>query len=156
MKKLIAISMAALALASCTGGMSMPSMSALKDKVVSAVVRNYVKELDGREFKMTSEGYNKNVTIGFKENRVFGYSGINRYFGTYQISGDKIKFSDFGVTKMGGKEEDMIQELKYLTNLKDNENIKLEGDILTLTSEQGLSMTFKDVNAKEEVKEIKK
>ena len=50
----------------------------------------------------------------------------------------------------------MIQELKYLTNLKDNENIKLEGDILTLTSEQGLSMTFKDVNAKEEVKEIKK
>ena len=150
MKKLIAISMAALALASCTGGMSMPSMSAVKDKVVSAVVRNYVKELDGREFKMTSEGYNKNVTIGFKENRVFGYSGINRYFGTYQISGDKIKFSDFGVTKMGGKEEDMIQELK------DNENIKLEGDILTLTSEQCLSMTFKDVNAKEEVKEIKK
>ena len=147
MKKLIAISMAALALASCTGGMSMPSMSAVKDKVVSAVVRNYVKELDGREFKMTSEGYNKNVTIGFKENRDFG---------TYQISGDKIKFSDFGVTKMGGKEEDMIQELKYLTNLKDNENIKLEGDILTLTSEQGLSMTFKDVNAKEEVKEIKK
>ena len=120
MKKLIAISMAALALASCTGGMSMPSMSAVKDKVVSAVVRNYVKELDGREFKMTSEGYNKNVTIGFKENRVFGYSGINRYFGTYQISGDKIKFSDFGVTKMAGKEEDMIQELKYLTNLKDN------------------------------------
>ena len=73
MKKLIAISMAALALASCTGGMSMPSMSAVKDKVVSAVVRNYVKELDGREFKMTSEGYNKNVTIGFKENRVFGW-----------------------------------------------------------------------------------
>lgn len=156
MKKIIIMSMAVLALSACTGGMSMPSMTSVKEKVVSKVVRNYVKELDGREFKMTSEGYSKNVTIGFKENRVFGNSGINRYFGSYEISGDKIKFSAFGVTKMAGRQEDMIQELKYLTNLKENQNIKLEGDILTLTSEQGFTMVFKDVKAKEEVKEIKK
>ena len=32
-------------------------------------------------------------------------SGINRYFGTYQVSGGKFIFSEFGLTRMAGSEK---------------------------------------------------
>ena len=57
---------------------------------------------------------------------------------------------------MDGKEQDMILELKFLTILKDNKSIKLEGDKLILISNEDFKLEFKDVNAKEEVQEIKR
>ena len=111
---------------------------------------------NGREFKILGDEYNKEVSIGFEGNRFFGYSGINRYFGQYEINGGKLVIEDMGLTKMAGKEQDMILELKFLTILKDNKSIKLEGDKLILISNEDFKLEFKDVNAKEEVQEIKR
>lgn len=150
MKKIIILSMAVLALSACTGGEKIPVLSTVKEKVEKVATAtanvfssNLKQDLNNKEFKIESEGYGKNSTIGFEGNRVFGSSGINRYFGTFEVKGDKLVFSQFGLTKMAGSQEEMIKELKFLTNLKDNANAKLEGDTLTLTSDAGMVMVFK-------------
>jgi len=78
----------------------------------TGIFANLKEQLNGREFIIVTEGYNSKTSIGFKGDRVYGFSGINRYFGTYQISGGKFIFSDFGLTQMAGSEEEMTKELQ--------------------------------------------
>lgn len=159
MKKILILSTLVLALTACTTAEISDKISSLKSgvsKVTDTILPNLKQELNGREFKILGDEYNKEVSIGFEENRFFGYSGINRYFGQYEINGGKLVIEDMGLTKMAGKEQDMILELKFLTILKDNKSIKLEGDKLILISNEDFKLEFKDVNAKEEVQEIKR
>ena len=72
---------------------------------------------------------------------------INRYFGTYQVSGGKFAFGEFGLTTLPGTQEAMTQELKFIDTLKKNKSIKLSGDTLTLTSTEGVELIFKDPKA---------
>ena len=108
---------------------------------------NLKEQLNGREFIIVTEGYNSKTSIGFKGNRVYGFSGINRYFGTYQVSGGKFIFSEFGLTRMAGSEKEMTQELKFLDILKNNKSVKLSEDTLTLISTEGIELIFKDPKA---------
>lgn len=159
MKKILILSTLVLALTACTTAEISDKISSLKSgvsKVTDTILPNLKQELNGREFKILGDEYNKEVSIGFEGNRFFGYSGINRYFGQYEINGGKLVIEDMGTTKMGGIEQDMILELKFLTILKDNKSIKLEGDKLILISNEDFKLEFKDVNAKEEVQEIKR
>lgn len=159
MKKNLILSTLVLALTACTTAEISDKISSLKSgvsKVTDTILPNLKQELNGREFKILGDEYNKEVSIGFEGNRFFGYSGINRYFGQYEINGGKLVIEDMGTTKMGGIEQDMILELKFLTILKDNKSIKLEGDKLILISNEDFKLEFKDVNAKEEVQEIKR
>lgn len=159
MKKILILSTLVLALTACTTAEISDKISSLKSevsKVTDTILPNLKQELNGREFKILGDEYNKEVSIGFEGNRFFGYSGINRYFGQYEINGGKLVIEDMGLTKMAGKEQDMILELKFLTILKDNKSIKLEGDKLILISNEDFKLEFKDVNAKEEVQEIKR
>lgn len=159
MKKILILSTLVLALTACTTAEISDKISSLKSgvsKVTDTILPNLKQELNGREFKILGDEYNKEVSIGFEGNRFFGYSGINRYFGQYEINGGKLVIEDMGLTKMAGKEQDMILELKFLTILKDNKSIKLEGDKLVLISNEDFKLEFKDVNAKEEVQEIKR
>ena len=159
MKKILILSTLVLALTACTTAEISDKISSLKSgvsKVTDTILPNLKQELNGREFKILGDEYNKEVSIGFEGNRFFGYSGINRYFGQYEINGGKLVIEDMGLTKMAGKEQDMILELKFLTILKDNKSIKLEGDKLIVISNEDFKLEFKDVNAKEEVQEIKR
>ena len=159
MKKILILSTLVWALTACTTAEISDKISSLKSgvsKVTDTILPNLKQELNGREFKILGDEYNKEVSIGFEGNRFFGYSGINRYFGQYEINGGKLVIEDMGLTKMAGKEQDMILELKFLTILKDNKSIKLEGDKLILISNEDFKLEFKDVNAKEEVQEIKR
>ena len=159
MKKILILSTLVLGLTACTTAEISDKISSLKSgvsKVTDTILPNLKQELNGREFKILGDEYNKEVSIGFEGNRFFGYSGINRYFGQYEINGGKLVIEDMGLTKMAGKEQDMILELKFLTILKDNKSIKLEGDKLILISNEDFKLEFKDVNAKEEVQEIKR
>ena len=159
MKKILILSTLVLALTACTTAEISDKISSLKSgvsKVTDTILPNLKQELNGREFKILGDEYNKEVSIGFEGNRFFGDSGINRYFGQYEINGGKLVIEDMGLTKMAGKEQDMILELKFLTILKDNKSIKLEGDKLILISNEDFKLEFKDVNAKEEVQEIKR
>jgi len=93
MKKLLILGIAALALTACTD-VKVPFMSSAKTESSSSsstsVFASLKEQLNGREFFIVTDGYNKKASIGFQGDRVYGFSGINRYFGNYQISGGKF------------------------------------------------------------------
>ena len=152
MKKLLILGIAALALTACTDT-KVPFLSSKSSNTNSSsssstgIFANLKEQLNGREFIIVTEGYNSKTSIGFKGDRVYGFSGINRYFGTYQISGGKFIFGEFGLTTLPGTQEAMTQELKFLDILKNNKSVKLSGDTLTLTSTEEIELVFKDPKA---------
>ena len=150
MKKFLILGLVTVALTACTD-VQVPFMSSAKTESSSStssstpVFASLKEQLNGREFMIVTDGYNKQVSIGFKGDRVYGFSGINRYFGNYQISGGKFVFDDFGLTQMAGSEEEMTKELQFLDLLRKNKSIKLSGDTLTLLSTEGIELVFKKV-----------
>ena len=152
MKKFLILGIVAVALTACTD-VKVPFMSSAKTESSSStssstpIFASLKEQLNGREFTIVSEGYNKQVSIGFKGDRVYGFSGINRYFGDYQVSGGKLVFGEFGLTRMGGSQEEMTKELQFLDLLKKNKSVKLSGGTLTLISNEGIELVFKDSKA---------
>ncbi len=154
MKKLLILGIVSLALTACTdtkvpflSSKSGNTNSSSSASVSTGIFANLKEQLNGREFIIVTEGYNSKTSIGFKGDRVYGFSGINRYFGTYKVSGGKFVFGEFGLTRMAGSENEMTLELKFLDILKNNKSVKLSGDTLTLVSTEGIELIFKDPKA---------
>ena len=150
MKKFLILGIVAVALTACTD-VKVPFMSSAKTESSSSssapVFASLKEQLNGREFVIVTEGYNKKTSIGFQGDRVYGFSGINRYFGDYQVSGGKLVFGEFGLTRMGGSQDEMTKELHFLDLLKNNKSVKLSGGTLTLISNEGIELVFKDPKA---------
>ena len=150
MKKILILGIVAVALTACTD-VKVPFMSSAKTESSSSsstsVFASLKEQLNGREFFIVTDGYNKKASIGFQGDRVYGFSGINRYFGDYQVSGGKLVFGEFGLTRMGGSQDEMTKELQFLDLLKKNKSVKLSGGTLTLISNEGIELVFKDPKA---------
>lgn len=82
---------------------------------------------------------NTKMTISFdeKENRIYGFAGVNRYFGTYQQDGQKLTFSPMGSTMMAGSPAEMRAEADFLQTLPKVTGFSLKGKTLTLTLPEG-------------------
>ena len=150
MKKFLILGIVAVTLTACTD-VKVPFMSSAKTESSSSsstsVFASLKEQLNGREFFIVTDGYNKKASIGFQGDRVYGFSGINRYFGDYQVSGGKLVFGEFGLTRMGGSQDEMTKELQFLDLLKNNKSVKLSGGTLTLISNEGIELVFKDPKA---------
>ena len=152
MKKFLILGIVAVALTACTD-VKVPFMSSSKTESSSSassstsVFGSLKERLNGREFVIVTEGFNKKVSIGFQGDRVYGFSGINRYFGNYQVSGGKLVFGEFGMSRQGASEEEMTKELQFLDLLKKNKSVKLSGGTLTLISTEGIELVFRDPKA---------
>ena len=79
--------------------------------------------LDKKEYKLAA---NPKITIGFGNGSVFGSSCVNRYIGSYKIKDGSITFSNLGSTMMMGPQEDMDNETKYLSSLKESLVIRFD------------------------------
>ena len=149
-KKFLILGIVAVALTACTD-VKVPFMSSAKTESSSSsstsIFASLKEQLNGREFFIVTDGYNKKASIGFQGDRVYGFSGINRYFGDYQVSGGKLVFGEFGLTRMGGSQDEMTKELQFLDLLKNNKSVKLSGGTLTLISNEGIELVFKDPKA---------
>ena len=150
MKKFLILGITVVALTACTD-VKVPFMSSAKTESSSSsstsIFASLKEQLNGREFFIVTDGYNKKASIGFQGDRVYGFSGINRYFGDYQVSGGKLVFGEFGLTRMGGSQDEMTKELQFLDLLKNNKSVKLSGGTLTLISNEGIELVFKDPKA---------
>ena len=152
MKNFLILGIVAVALTACTD-VKVPFMSSSKTESSSSassstsVFGSLKEQLNGREFVIVTEGFNKKASIGFQGDRVYGFSGINRYFGDYQVSGGKLVFGEFGMSRQGASEEEMTKELQFLDLLKKNKSVKLSGGTLTLISTEGIELVFRDPKA---------
>lgn len=80
----------------------------------------------------------ENLTIAFDTitNRVSGFSGCNRFFGTFIIEGNTITFNKIASTKMFCKPEANQVESQILQWLEKVNSFSLKGNILKLNSDK--------------------
>ncbi len=103
----------------------------------------------GKEYKLTQAPNNAEITLGFdgKENRYFGKSAVNNYFGAYTLEGENLSFGPAGATMMAGPEPLMKAEQEYLQFLADVKSYKLEGKKLILNATDGKTLTFEETGS---------
>jgi heat shock protein HslJ len=79
------------------------------------------------------------ITLEFTDEEVSGSAGCNRYWGSYQVSGSSLTFSEPFRTEMACPEPPGVleQEGAYLEALDDVESYKLASDQLELLDEAG-------------------
>ena len=81
------------------------------------------------------------VTLDITADKISGSAGVNRYFGSYTLSGKDITISGIGTTRMMGPQDLMEREQKYLPllgnvtgfDLKNNNTLVLKAGTDTLT-----------------------
>ncbi|MFD2724994.1 META domain-containing protein [Hyunsoonleella rubra] len=61
--------------------------------------------------------FNLNIVFGSKEKKVSGFSGCNRFFGSYALEDGSIKFSALGATRMLCSDDKNNIETKFLKAL---------------------------------------
>ncbi|EAH6261825.1 META domain-containing protein [Campylobacter lari] len=128
MKKIIALSMASLAVFS---GCSVANLSVDDLQNKEFTISSY--EANGKSYELPQ---NTKTSISFdnKDKRLFGTAGCNRFFGNYKDQGNSIKIEDnLASTKMLCDQESMKFEdnfLRYFNGefkiISDDEGIVLE------------------------------
>ncbi len=53
------------------------------------------------------------LRLDAEKKRVAGIAGVNRYFGSYEMTGEKLKFGPLATTRMGGSPEAMAAESAF-------------------------------------------
>jgi heat shock protein HslJ len=76
---------------------------------------------------------NAEVTLEFPEQgKAAGHGTCNRYFATVAVTGDTIRFSAIGATRMACPEALANQEANYLKALESAESFVIEGNSLAI------------------------
>ncbi|BBA51756.1 hypothetical protein FV113G1_21060 [Fusobacterium varium] len=110
---------------------------------VEVPVEVSLENVAGNEYVLTNLFVENNLTIGFdKEGRIFGFAGINRFFGKADIDNGTINIGALATTRMAGPRDKMIVEDQYLTLLKNAKTIKKDGYKLILTNAKEEEMIF--------------
>ncbi len=109
-------------------------------------------EFQGKSYQLQEAQNNATVILEFAadEPRYYG-AVVNRYFGTYELDGNKIKFGPAGVTMMMGPEDQMEAEYNYLQILPRIISYKMDGTNLVLITNNGQELGFKEVEAPEDI-----
>lgn len=72
------------------------------------------------------------------DEKVTGKAGVNRFFGSSKLAGDKLSFGRMGTTRMAGPQPNMDQERRFLKALGKVHSFKLdEKDLLYFFNAEG-------------------
>lgn len=86
---------------------------------------------------VTSTYVDAEITALFEDGQVSGSAGCNRYFGGYQVEGEKLTFDALGSTRMLCDDARNERETEFLTAMQSVEGYRLEGDRLILLDGEG-------------------
>ena len=88
---------------------------------------------------------NSKISISFTKNRVSGFSGVNRYSGSYSTNNDSISFSELSVSLMSGSRSAMDAEERFLRILRSAKKVRADKNTMTLENAKGDTLTFKNL-----------
>ena len=75
-------------------------------------------ELQGKPFTPPAEGHGgPTLRLDAEKKTANGFSGVNRFFGSYESTGGRLKFGPIAGTKMAGPPERMAVESSFLAML---------------------------------------
>lgn len=87
------------------------------------------------------------IEFGEGEKRLTGNAGCNRLFGSFEIDGKRLKFSDIGTTKMFCADESVMKnETAFLEVLSKTTAFKKSGNTLKLYNGKRQIAKFKSAN----------
>jgi hypothetical protein len=92
---------------------------------------------------------NSKISVSFTNNRISGFSGVNRYSGGYKLSNDSISISQLSVNLMSGSRSAMDVEDRFLRILGSAKKVKQDKDTLTLENSKGDTLTFRSLKTSE-------
>lgn len=101
-----------------------------------------VAEKEPQEYHLTNKYQNADITIAFDDGKVFGFSGVNRYFGGASIDGENINIGNVASTMMAGPQDKMDAEMNYLQLLSDAKKIKMEDNKIIITTKDNEELIF--------------
>ena len=102
-------------------------------------------DLYGREFILENKYPEIGITIAFDTNKIYGFSGVNRYFGGYTLTNENnIVIGPLGSTMMAGPEENMKAEQEFSKLISEASEIYLSVTNLEITTKSGAKLIFKD------------
>lgn len=102
--------------------------------------------LDGKTFILTNMYDDIKITISFENESFFGFSGINTYFGNYEVRrGNMLILKNIGMTQMSGPPNIMDIESQYMDYLNEASYIALKGDTLRIDTIDGKYLIFKRI-----------
>lgn len=96
----------------------------------------YYSSEDGEEIQVLP---GSKITAQFQNGQVTGNAGCNNYFGSYQVEGGTIRFTEIGSTEMfcGEPEGVMEQETLFLQLLTTSASFDVAEDQLTIADNEG-------------------
>ena len=109
--------------------------------VMTLVGCNKVGKINLRGQTFNVDGKGIKLSFDIKEQKFYG-KGVNNYFGTYDIDGDKITFKLEGTTMMMGPEKKMQDEREYLNALSKVTTYSFIGTTLTLRGDDNTIIKF--------------
>ena len=110
-------------------------------------------DLGGKSFMTESNGTPVTISFNDTEMRVNGRV-VNLYNGTYEVSGNQIKFGPIASTMMMGPEDAMAAERDYFVFLDTVDTYDLSGETLVLHGADGRDIVFKQVELNEDAEPV--
>lgn len=105
--------------------------------------QNISKEIMDQKFVMFAPYIDNRITVEFSQEKISGFSGVNRFFGGYKIDETSITMGPLASTMMAGPIEDMVKEKFILSALNNAEKISFENEILIITTKEKQNLKFK-------------
>jgi heat shock protein HslJ len=128
MKKYVFVLLALLILSACSG------------RNEASVTGTWKLISYGEPANPTASAPDVSTSIEFKDGQVNGNVGCNGFGGKYEVNGDKITFREMLSTLMFCEGTVGDQETMTLNVLQETATFVLEGDTLTITSQDGNSV----------------
>lgn len=101
-----------------------------------------LQEIYGKTFYLEKNNSLENITITLDGDRIYGFSGVNRYFGSYEEKGNKVIIGSLASTRMGGSPEEMSREREFLQNLEGEKIIVTVNNQIQLIDNNNKVMKF--------------
>lgn len=82
-----------------------------------------LENMEKKEFVLVNIHKEFGITLSFEGDKVYGFSGVNRYFGNFKLSGTKLVINPLASTKMAGDSKAMKAEDEYLKLLNNADKV---------------------------------
>lgn len=97
-------------------------------------------EAEGVPAPTSSGSREPHIRFDSEKKRVTGYSGVNNFFGGYEISGEALRMPRLASTRRAGPPELMKLESAFLTALAATTSYHITGDKLELLDSSGRAL----------------
>ncbi len=115
-----------------------------KEKAPLANIHWKLLHIDGVAIASSEKLKDPNFILK-KGNKIIGFTGCNRFVGTYEIQGDRIRFTEISATPMQCNET-METEKAFKNVLQEARHYKIRDNILELFDDTNIIASFRAVH----------